>query len=157
MSPTMSPIMSPTHDVLMVLQIDYSNVLNNTEIVTEQDRIKVAVAGHFNMNISVVSVRLSRFTGVRKMLAGIKYDAEIQFSGLSTLVKDEIVGVKISSFEKEIRLRLGLNVTVTQNPESVTSSPTSPPTPAPTDPVSKAMTKTVFMYWNIMIALLAFY
>jgi len=146
----------PTYEVTFGFSVEYSNILNSTEKVIEENSIKAVVANEFNLTLNQVGVTMSRAMGVRKML-GIGYNVAVTLSSLSTQQQVAVVGHAVPQLEKAIFVGIGHNVTVTQNPALVTSSPTTSPTPSPTTTVSKAMTKSVFMYWNIMVALLAFY
>jgi len=136
--------------VSLTLNVDYPNALNGTEKATEENKFKGSSASALNVSVSQVAVALGQTAGPRKIL-GIKYDVRIVVSGLSIEIANSIVAqVNQGNFVESIESAVGQNITVIWGPVINYS-------PGPTQAVSKAMTKAVFMYWNIMVVLLAFY
>merc|ERR1712080_621033 len=138
----------------MGFEVEYPNLLNSTEKVAEEKKIKTSVVSALNVSETQVDVKLLAASMRRKIL-GIKYNADTVVSGLSTTEAQDVVAfVNSESFVQGVSSAIGQNITVTKvtKEDPATSAPT---TSAPT-PASKAMTKAVFMYWNIMVLFLAF-
>jgi len=137
--------------VSLTLNVDYPNALNGTEKATEENKFKGSSASALNVSVSQVAVALGKTAGPRKIL-GIKYDVRIVVSGLSIEIANSVYAeVKSGKFVESVESAVGQNITLFWGPV-INHSPSGP-----TKAVSKAMTKAVFMYWNIMVVLLAFY